>query len=135
MSQYHLFSIAYFSEDLQDIGPIDCAKLCVAPRPSIVDIINKIQDLNKHVSKQDIYCTDVSNIVRIYSDHNMYPHKETNNFIKNNSNNILAAYGVDADETDTYVVVEINVDEKSLINKKLDQLHKLEQEVRDLINK
>lgn len=122
IAHYSLHKLDFFELDITKVCDLTTSDLlCVCNSMRCTDILNTIvkhelkpvdnvRRSTYHITEKDIYLTSLKFIVEMYygsiddeddEEHNLY--KQAYDFMMNN--NIIAVYGVDADETGTYIVV------------------------------
>jgi hypothetical protein len=124
-TSYQLVKLDFFESTHSVVAELNCCDLCCAPQPNVQHAIDLIvadqQHSEEHMQKlkllhdidveqitaADIYLSSVAGIVKAYSDlSDAFNNEETSNYLKNA--NVLASFGVDADECDDYIIVQVD---------------------------
>ena len=107
--KFELYQIGFHYTGLTRVGYADVNSTCIRPCLSAQAVLNQIAAYERSKYgievKDFIYVLDVTQLLGVYTDMDLYPDKETVEFLTKNKDNIVAAYGIDWDESDTYFVV------------------------------
>ena len=107
--KFDLYRIDFHYGGLERVGRANVNSTCIRPCVSAQAVLNQITEYEK--AKYDIevrdfiYVLEVDRLLEVYTDYDQYPDEETVRFLQIHRTQVVASYGVDWDESDTYFVV------------------------------